>query len=103
MDDLISLIRETVKNDEYGVSRTILEYRDVFCKSNSVTRSEYYQAGRNGLNPEMEFTVNFAEYEGERSLLWNGQRYAIYRTYHQPGTDYMELYVRREGGTNGIE
>jgi hypothetical protein len=29
-----------------------------------------------------------------------GQRYAVYRTYRVPGTDYMELWTEQKGGVS---
>ena len=42
----------------------------------------------------------FGDYQGETRLLYNGVRYAVYRTYHAR-TDDLELYVQREVGVNG--
>ena len=66
----------------------------------SVSRREFYEAGRNGLNPEYMFTVFAGDYNGERVVEYNGARYAVYRTY-RTRTDYIEIYAQREGGTNG--
>ena len=70
------------------------------CYVDSVTRSEFFDAGRNGLNPEFVFRVFFADYEGESILEYNGNRYGIYRTYNN-ASDEVELYAERKGGTNG--
>lgn len=72
----------------------------VFCKVNSVSRQEYFQGGRTGLNPEYEFTVAAIDYSGQRECVYHGLTYAIYRTY-RTDDDYMELYAERKGGTNG--
>ena len=39
-------------------------------------------------------------YNGEKTLIYNNQSYAIYRTYHGKN-DRLELYTERKGGTNG--
>lgn len=101
METVMTLLKtETVKNDK-GVQEPILTPREVFCKVKSVTRNEFFEAGRNGLNPEYEATVFSGDYRGERVCVLNGMRYAIYRTYKGEGDDYTELYLQREGGTNG--
>ena len=74
--------------------------RDVFARMTSVSRGEFFSAGEAGFRPEMQFTVFQAEYQGEGRLLWNGNAYAIYRTYQIPGTDDLELYVQREVGVH---
>lgn len=96
----ITLITETRTQDDYGVWRTSETKTDVFCQVSSVTRAEFFDAGRNGLNPEYVFTMFFGDYNGERIVEYNGKRYAVYRTYHAR-TDIIELYVQREGGVNG--
>lgn len=97
---VISLISETKTKNEYGVYQTTTSSRDVFCQVNSVSRSEFFEAGRNGLNPEYEFTMFASDYNGEKVVKYNGETYAVYRTYYGR-TDTLELYVERKGGTNG--
>lgn len=102
MDDVLILIGEAVREkDQYGVWRETFSERQVFCQVSSVTRAEFFDAGRNGLNPAFRFTMFAGDYQGEMACKYNGASYAIYRTYHVPGTDYIELYVERKGGTNG--
>lgn len=85
--------------DTYGVYRESLTEREVFCTVDSVTRAEFFDAGRNGLNPSFKLTVFSADYEGETMLILDGETYRIYRTY-STGDD-IELYVERQGGANG--
>ena len=118
MDDVLKLIPTTQQRDSAGVMRTIEGTpREVLCHVRSVSRSEFYKAGRNGLNPALLFVVFGAEYQDETILEYRGQRYAIYRTWQVPdsgsglqksgmrskydyGADYLELYAERKGGTN---
>lgn len=101
MDDVLILLSAVKAQDAFGVWRETMQEKEVFAQISSVTRAEFYQAGRNGLNPEFTATIFAGDYNGERTCIWQGHSYAIYRTYHVPGTDYLELYVQREGGTNG--
>lgn len=98
--DVITLIAETTAQDEYGVWRTTETERDVFCNVSSVTANEFFDGGRNGLNPQYRMTMFNGDYEDERTLEYNGNRYAIYRTFHAKN-DQIELYVERQGGANG--
>lgn len=98
--NVITLIAETTSQDAYGVWRTTETERTVFCSVDSVTANEFFEGGRNGLNPEYRMTMFNGDYDGERVLEYNGNRYAIYRTYLRK-TDTLELYVERKGGTNG--
>lgn len=100
MSAVISLIERTKTQDDYGVWQTQESSRDVFCQVDSVTRQEFFEGGRNGLNPEFRFTMFRYDYEGETVVEYNGLRYAVYRTYIGRN-DTIELYVERKGGTNG--
>ena len=103
VDTEITLIRPANREqDENGVWRdTGEETRTILARMDDVSRSEFFAAGQNGMRAEFSFIVNPVEYEGEKLCAWNGQRYAIYRTYHVPGTDDLELYVQREAGVTG--
>ena len=98
---VIYLIAEAKTQDDNGVWRSSLTKRQVFCNVRSVTRSEFFEGGRNGLNPEYIFTMFFGDYNRERILEYEGETYAVYRTY-RARTDEIELYVERQGGVNGI-
>lgn len=99
---VITLISETYTTDEYGVERTTRTARTVFAQVDSVTRSEFFEAGRAGLNPEYRFTLFFGDYAGETLVEYAGKTYSVYRTYIGRD-DTLELYVERKGGTNGKE
>mgnify|MGYP002526883328 FL=1 len=98
--DVIELVTVTKTQDEYGIWRTSETTKKVFCQVDSVTQSEFFEAGRNGLNPEFRFTVFFGDYSNEPIVIYKGNRYAVYRTY-LTRNDRLELHVERKGGTNG--
>ena len=98
---VIYLISETKTQDDNGVWRSSLTKRQVFCNVQSASRTEFFEGGRNGLNPEYQFTMFCGDYKGERMLEYEGEAYAVYRTY-RARTDEIELYVERQGGVNGI-
>ena len=97
---VINLVAEEKTKNEYGVYETTQTKRQVYCQVLSVTRSEFFEAGRNGFNPEFEITMFFGDYNGEQVVEYNGKTYAVYRVY-QGRNDTIELYVERKGGTNG--
>ena len=99
--DVITLVTETYVENEYGVSVPTVTKKEVFCQVDSVTRSEFYEGGRNGLNPEYRFTMFGPDYDGQRTVEYDGKAYGIYRTYIGRN-DTIELYAERKGGTNGI-
>ena len=101
MDDVLYLLTAESEKNEYGVITETFKKRIVYCRTQSVSRAEFFGGGRNGLNPSFQFNVFVADYCGEAVCEYHGQTYAIYRTYHVPGTDEIELYAERQGGTNG--
>lgn len=98
--EVLTLIGTTRTQDEYGIWRETPTARNVFCQVNSITRSEFFDAGRNGLNPEFMFSMFAGDYEGERVCEYREQKYSIYRTYIARN-DVIELYAERKGGSNG--
>ena len=99
--DVIRLIPVTYSKDANGIQRaTEGEPREVMCQVDSVSRNEFFEGGRNGLNPEFQFDVFSGDYEGERLVRYKDKQYAVYRTYFGR-TDTVELYCERKGGTNG--
>lgn len=97
---VLTLVTLTRAQDEYGVYRETEQTTDIFCQVNSVSQTEFFEGGRNGLNPEYEFTVFYADYSDEPIVIYNGNRYSVYRTYLRRD-DMLELYCERKGGTNG--
>lgn len=100
MDDVLILLTENKTQDSRGAWHSTTTPRSVFCKVSSITQTEFFEAGRNGLNPQFRFTVFFADYQGETLCEYKGKPYSIYRTY-QTRSDYLELYAERQGGSNG--
>ena len=97
MTDVIALIKQTVSTNTYGIEEMTETEREVFCRVDSITQTEFYQAADTQINPEYRFTVFFGDYEGEMLLAFNDSRYSIYRTY-RTGDD-LELYAERKVGT----
>lgn len=71
--------------------------RQVFVNVTSVTGSEWFEGGRNGLNPQLRFTMFSYDYEGEDVCEYQGELYSIYRTYRTRNDD-IELYVEKRKG-----
>ena len=95
------LVTETFAANVYGVYEKTEVKRKVFCDVSSVTQTEWFEGGRNGLNPEYRLTMFVGDYEGEQVCELNGVRYTIYRTYITKN-DLIELYVeKRKGNENG--
>ena len=102
VDTTLKLIAPSTRaQDANGIWRTTKEEEsEVFAQVSSVDRGEFFAAGEHGQRPEFRFTVFVGDYHEESICEYNGTRYAVYRTYHIPGTDYIELYVQREVGVH---
>lgn len=92
--------RGYIIRDENSEDITVSQnWREVYCNVESVSQSEFFEGGRNGLNPAYKFVMFSFDYQGERTLEYNGLRYGIYRTYLKKNGQ-IELYAERKGGTN---
>lgn len=99
MDDVCTLIKETAGGyDQYGNPTGETEEREVMCQVYGVTRSEFYSAATVNLHPEYTIVLSdFADYDGEKKLRYNGALYSVIRTYrdrgsmqHSRGGNYVE-------------
>ena len=95
--ELITLIAETFTTDEYNVQRATETSRQVFARVDSVTRTEWFDGARQGLNPELRFVMFRFDYAGENIVEYKGDRFTIYRTYFGRD-DSIELYAERSQG-----
>lgn len=79
--DVIYLIAESP--EAHGIFSPPTETgRMVFCEVNSVSRYEFWRAKENGAYPEYVFRLSDRlEYQGEKLLTYNGNRYRVVRTY----------------------
>lgn len=93
----IYLVQETYAEDEYGVLVSQRTKRLAYANVTSVSASEWFEGGRNGLNPELRVIMFGPDYHGEDEIEISGKTYAIYRTY-TARTDIIELYVQRKKG-----
>lgn len=93
----ISLISIEYTQDELGEWIETRETTDVFAIVESVSMSEYYQAGQQGLKPEYRFAVWMNEYHNEDIIEYNSKVYSVYRTYRRKD-GRIELYVNERKG-----
>ena len=101
--DVINLITEKqVQSPDYTWTSTETS-SEVFCDVRSITRTEWFEAGRSGIeHPSFIFIMNRNEYEGQKIVEYNGQRYGVYRTYAGRNED-LELYCEAKGGLHDGE
>ena len=101
--DVINLITETqVQSPDYTWASTETS-QEVFCDVRSITRTEWFEAGRSGIeHPSFVFVMNRTEYDGQKIVEYHAQRYGVYRTYAGRNED-LELYVEAKGGLHDGE
>lgn len=78
--------------------------RSVLCRLASVGMKEFYEASAHDFYPELKFILaDYLDYEGERLVEHDGQRYRVLRTF-RVGQE-LEIVVTRasaeEGGIYG--
>ncbi len=95
--NVVTLISQTYALDAIGQMVATEVERDVFCNVASVSQTEWFQGGQNGLNPEYQVTMFAPDYEGEKLVEFNGVRYGVYRTYVR-NDELLELYLERKVG-----
>lgn len=96
-DNVLKLISYTETKDKYGMPVKVPTTTQVFCKVTSVSGSEFNAAQQNGIKPQWKFIIRSREYSGEKIVEFEGNKYAVYRTY-QSSIDDMELYVEEREG-----
>lgn len=101
-DGVITLIAKAITQNEVKAIVETETTREVFCEVDSVGRSDFYQAQQSGLDLSYVFVTDAANYQGERELEYNGERYAVTRTYLRDG-DKLEIYAGTAVGLNGAE
>lgn len=95
--NVINLISETRTQDEIGQFVSAETARQVYCDVRSITREEWFDAGRNGMQPSFIFVTFAPDYQGEKIVEFEGKRYGIYRTYLAKN-EKIELYAEEKGG-----
>ena len=96
---VIKLIKKDYTQDSIGQYVYTETEREVFCDVRSITRVEWFDAGRNGMQPVYIFTMFQPDYEDEKIVEYEGRRYGVYRTY-RARNEMLELYVEEKGGLN---
>lgn len=104
MDDVIRLVKTKYTRDAEGNQKPEDLERTVFCKVNSVARSEFYAAAQAGLHPEYIFVLShFRDYEGEKIIKytdWLNREHTLYvtRAYRIPDADTLEITAEERTG-----
>lgn len=98
MEDLVTLVKESISASEIGARVATETQRDVWARIRSVSRAEWIEAGQVGLQPSFQIVTPRVNYQGERTIIYNNRRYAVYRTYAAEESDDIEIYVEEKAG-----
>ena len=93
----ITLISESYSKDSIGQHIPTENKKVVFCSIGSISKNEWFDAGRSGLKPEFKVTLPIYNYNNELIAEIDGIRYSIYRTY-KGINDIVELYLEKQAG-----
>ena len=93
----IKLLTIEYTQDDLGEWTETRTEADGFARIESITMSEFYQAGMQGFKPEYRMTVWLNEYSGQELLEYNSKVYTVYRTYRRDD-GRIELYVTERKG-----
>ena len=93
----IALISTEYTQDDLGEWTETQTKTEVFAMVNSVTMSEFYQAGLQGFKPDYRFSVWVTEYDDQELVEYKGKVYSVYRTYRRDD-GRIELYVNEKKG-----
>lgn len=96
MRDVMNLLTETITSDEYGNQIVSTEEKEVYVQVESVSASEFFNAGESGHRPAFRFDVFQGDYDGQQRCEYDGRIYYIYRTYLRGCV--MELYAEERVG-----
>lgn len=94
---VLTLIAVSYQQDDIGQQVPIETRRKVYGNLSSISASEWFEAGKAGLNAEHRITMFAYDYGGETVAELNGVRYGIYRTY-LGRNETIELYLERKAG-----
>ena len=94
---MIYLITETYTQNTLLQWVTTETRRMVYCDVRSVYRSEWFEAGRNGLQPAFVFAMFGPDYNNEKIVEYNGKRYGDRRhiTQYRTKDGYSDYNSRR--------
>lgn len=100
MNDEINLITTITSENAIGDVVTEQIKTNILCEVESVTRSEFYNAAKIDMQPEIVFIVNRYDYEGQSEIEYENKLYDVIRSYkpnNQKGMDIDRLELICKG------
>lgn len=102
VEGVITLIKKTYGQNSAGAITVTESSRDVFCTVQDIRREDFYASAQIGIPLSFVFKTNPINYDGEDTLIYEGFRYGIKRTY-TASLDVIELYAGLIVGENKAE
>lgn len=99
MDGILTLLNETYTTDDLLQQIPTATERPCIASIRSVSRAEWVAAGHNNLKPSFVAVTAAVNYHGEKKARLGSTVFSIYRTYLDPKTDDIELYLEEQAGT----
>lgn len=93
----IELVSKTYSVDSIGNRVPTDTLKSLFASIRSVYRTEFANAGQNGIKAAYIFTIWDYEYNGQDELVYNSEYYSIYRNYIRKD-GRIELYTEKKVG-----
>ena len=87
-DHELTLIGYTTDYDDIGQGIRAPIRTNILCAVKSIGRNEFYAAAQAGLKPEITFVIHGYEYNGEKEVEFEGEKYKVIRTYMK---DFEEM------------
>lgn len=83
MDDIAYLVNEAyISTDAEGNRLQRRRLTEIFCKIQSVTRREFYDAATQDITPELDMTISHSiDYDGQDMVFYNGILYDVVRVF----------------------
>lgn len=98
MDGTAYLISEAYTKDSIGQRIPTEAMTEIFVHEGSINRNEFDVAGQHGLSADLVLITQAINYSGEKIVQYDGKRYGVYRTFRNPDSDEIEIYMERKGG-----
>ena len=99
MDGVAFLVSKKYEKDKLGQYVSAEESKtEILVSEESISRAEFFNAGRNGMKPEIMLKTASVNYSGQSEIEYNDVRYSIYRTHKIPETDDIEIYLQKKAG-----
>lgn len=97
LSEKIALVSIEYEQNDLGDWEEVRTEKEIFGRIESVSMSEFFEAGRQGFKPDLKITIWMTEYSGQELLVYNDKTYSIYRTFRRDD-GRIELYVNEKKG-----